>query len=74
MAKLFHLTAHEQVKKDYRSYLQYIYDSKNVVEPFVSVFYDNYLKMNNQPKGARTYNEVTAWLIAYLKKYGPEAI
>jgi hypothetical protein len=62
------------VKKDYRSYLQYIYDSKNVVEPFVSVFYDNYLKMNNQPKGARTYNEVTAWLIAYLKKYGPEAI
>ncbi|MDQ3683632.1 MAG: DUF3810 domain-containing protein [Bacteroidota bacterium] len=73
-AKLFHLTAHEQVKKDYHSYQRYIYDNKNVVEPFVSLFYDNYLKMNNQPKGARTYNEVTAWLIAYLKKYGPEAI
>lgn len=73
-AKLFQLTAHEQVKKDYRSYLQYIYNSKNVIEPFVSVFYDNYLKMNNQPKGARTYNEVTTWLIAYLKKYGEEAI
>lgn len=73
-AKLFQLAAHEQVKKDYYSYLQYIYDSKNVVEPFVSVFYDNYLKMNNQPRGAHTYNEVTAWLIAYLKKYGAEAI
>jgi hypothetical protein len=45
-----------------------------VVEPFVSVFYDNYLKMNNQPKGNRTYNEVTSWLISYLKKYGAEAI
>ena len=73
-AKLFQLTAHDQVKKDYRSYLQYIYDTKNVVEPFVSIFYDNYLKANNQPKGARTYNEVTAWLIAYLKKYGEDAI
>jgi len=73
-AKLFQLTAHEQVKKDYRSYLQYLFDNKNVVEPFVSVFYDNYLKMNNQPKGNRTYNEVTSWLIAYLKKNGPEAI
>ncbi|MFN2438510.1 MAG: DUF3810 domain-containing protein [Chitinophagaceae bacterium] len=73
-ARLFQLTAHQQVKKDYRNYMQYIYDTRNVVEPFVSVFYDNYLKANNQPKGNRTYSEVIAWLIAYLKKYGADAI
>jgi hypothetical protein len=37
-------------------------------------FYDGFLKMNNQPKGKETYNEVVAWLIAYMKRYGEEAI
>ena len=47
---------------------------KNVVQPYVTDFYSGYLKMNNQPKGMATYNEVIAWLIAYLKKYGKTAI
>ena len=33
-----------------------------------------YLKLNNQPKGKMTYNAVVAWLIAYQKKYGDDAI
>jgi hypothetical protein len=40
----------------------------------MSDFYDSYLKMNNQPKGKATYNEVVAWLIAYMKKYGAQAL
>jgi hypothetical protein len=36
--------------------------------------YDSYLKMNNQPKGQRTYNEVITWLVAYYKKYGVGAL
>lgn len=67
-------TVHPQFKKDYQTYLQYIYKSRNVVEPLMSDFYDNYLKLNNQPKGKATYNEVVAWFIAYMKKYGAEAI
>ena len=67
-------TVHPQFKKDYRAYLQYIYKSRNIVEPLMSQFYDSYLKMNNQPKGRATYNEVVAWLVAYMKKYGKEAI
>lgn len=67
-------TMHERFKIDYRAYLQYLYNNRNMVEPFVSDFYDGYLRLNNQPKGVATYNEVVGWLIAYMKKYGSEKI
>jgi hypothetical protein len=67
-------TVHPQFRKDYRAYLQYLYQNQNIVEPLMSNFYDSYLKMNNQPKGRATYNEVVAWLIAYMKRYGKEAL
>jgi hypothetical protein len=72
--KELRMSVHPQFKKDYKTYLEYIYNSRNVVEPFMSDFYDSYLKMNNQPKGKATYNEVVAWLIAYMKKYGAQAL
>ncbi|HEU4634032.1 MAG TPA: DUF3810 family protein, partial [Flavisolibacter sp.] len=67
-------TVHPQFRKDYQAYLEYLYKSRNVVEPLMSEFYDSYLKLNNQPKGRATYNEVVAWLVAYMKKYGRGAI
>jgi hypothetical protein len=67
-------TVHPQVKKDRITYLQYLNRSRNNIEPVMSDFYDRYLKLNNQPKGKATYNEVVTWLIAYLKKYGAAAI
>ena len=63
-----------RVRNDYREYLNYLFRTRNRVEPVVMRFYDQYLKMNNQPKGQATYNEVIAWLIAYMKKYGKEAV
>jgi hypothetical protein len=63
-----------RVKNDYLEYLRYLKKSENPVEPFIMKFYNQFLKINNQPHGNRTYNEVIAWLIAYMKKYGPEAI
>jgi hypothetical protein len=63
-------SVHPQFKKDYEAYLMYLYENENVVEPLMSDFYDRYLKLNNQPKGKATYNEVVAWLIAYMKRYG----
>lgn len=65
---------HPQVKKDNKTYRQYLLRSKNAVEPVMSLAYDRYLKMNNQPHGKETYNEVVAWLIAYMKKYGKDAL
>jgi len=63
-----------QVKKDNKAYREYLLRSKNAVEPVMSLAYDRYLKMNKQPHGKETYNEVVAWLIAYMKKYGKEAL
>jgi hypothetical protein len=40
------------------------------VEPIVKLFYDQYLRANQQDKGIGSYNEVIGWLIAYYKKYG----
>ncbi len=73
-AALFLKTAHPQVLRDRQAYLDYLSSQENIVEPFVSRFYDRYLKMNNQPKGRGSYNAVVAWLIAYAKKYGTSAI
>lgn len=63
-----------QVKKDIRTYREYILRSRNAVEPVISLAYDRYLRMNNQPHGKETYDEVVDWLIAYMKKYGKEAL
>jgi len=66
----FKKTVHPLVRRDARELRNYLTKTDNKVEPFVSSFYDQYLKMNSQPKGMATYNEVIAWLIAYQKKYG----
>ncbi|HVG14582.1 MAG TPA: DUF3810 domain-containing protein [Chitinophagaceae bacterium] len=63
-----------QVKRDNEEFRRYLERSANPIEPFVSAFYGGYLRMNNQPKGKDTYDEVVAWLIAYQKKYGPGSI
>lgn len=73
-ALMMRMVVHESYKQDYREYYNYLVGNSNMVEPYISKFYDNYLRVNNQPKGKMTYNEVTAWLIAYMKKYGKEKI
>ena len=65
---------HPLVKRDRLEYAKYLYKMKNPVAPFMLKMYDGYLRMNNQPKGYRTYNEVVTWLVAYYKKYGIEAL
>lgn len=65
---------HEQVKKDIRAYREYLFKNRNLVEPVMTNVYDRYLRMNNQPLGKESYNEVVAWLMAYMKKNGKEAL
>lgn len=63
-----------RVKWDVRDLRLYLLQTQNFVEPLMSSAYDKYLKLNNQPKGHATYNEVVAYLIAYMKKFGAAAI
>jgi hypothetical protein len=67
-------TENMQVKKDNRAYRRYLTRNKNMVEPVMSNVYDHYLRFNNQPHGKETYNEVVGWLMAYMKKYGKDAL
>jgi hypothetical protein len=50
-------------RKFYRKY-------DTVFGDVVTQLYSRYLKANSQPQGINTYTFVTAWLIAYYKKYG----
>lgn len=63
-----------QIKKDNFSYKAYLLQTKNLIEPVMSNVYDRYLKLNNQPHGKKSYNEVVNWLLAYMKKYGKDAL
>jgi hypothetical protein len=62
------------IRRDYREVQEFNRKFENPFEPIVRRLYGNYLKANHQPQGIRTYNEVIAWLIAYAKKNGWDAI
>jgi hypothetical protein len=63
-----------RVRRDKLEEIRFRLRKKNGMQPYVSEFYNNYLKLNNQPRGLATYDEVTAWLIGYMKRYGEEAL
>lgn len=63
-----------QVKKDYEELRRFFKKYKNPIEPVITWVYGKYLQANNQPAGKRTYSEVIAFLIAYQRKFGKEAI
>jgi hypothetical protein len=65
---------HPRAKEDYRALRRYLSRKKNIIEPFATRFYSEYLRANNQPLGKRTYDMVSYWLIAYYKKYGIDAL
>ena len=59
-----------QVKNDLEEWRQFNLAHKSFIEPAISWMYGNFLKLNEQPKGIRSYNEVISMLIVYYKKYG----
>ena len=58
------------VKKDLAEYRQFLIIYEGPVEKFVDVFYHQFLKLNEQPAGRRTYNKVVLWLLAYYQQRG----
>jgi hypothetical protein len=61
-----------KIKRDRVAVRQFFRQYKNPVSPFIDWFYDKYLKLNSQPKGRESYNEVVGWMIAYANRYGWE--
>lgn len=74
MARSYQRKAHPQLLKDQQEFRDFYRKYRNPIEPVIMWGYGHFLKANNQPAGKRTYNEVVAWLIAFYKKYGVEAL
>lgn len=74
LARSFQDRAAPQVKKDQREFRDFYRRYRNPLEPLIMWGYGQFLKANNQPAGKRSYNEVVAWLIAYYKKFGADAL
>ncbi|WP_207510321.1 DUF3810 domain-containing protein [Longitalea luteola] len=62
------------IKADYKELREFVKKHRNPVELIIDHLYGQYLKANEQPGGKLSYNEVVAWLVAYYKKFGAEAI
>jgi hypothetical protein len=74
LLKQYDLRIAAGVKQDYKELRRFWKKHENPVEVFVDILYGQYLKANQQPSGKLTYSEVIAWLIAYYKKYGKDAV
>jgi len=73
-AKSFQEKRHPQLVKDMQEYRDFFRRYANGLQDLIMKGYGEFLKANNQPGGKRSYNEVVAWLIAYYKKFGVEAL
>jgi hypothetical protein len=59
-----------EVQRDLAELHAYRIRYENPLDKLISIFYDRYLKMNQQPDGDRTYSKVVLWLLAYYEKLG----
>lgn len=58
-----------QVLADFKEEREYWLAYEGKVEKLSSIFYDNFLKVNNQPYGLRTYNRMVLLILAYRKNH-----
>jgi Protein of unknown function (DUF3810) len=59
-----------EVKADFKEMAAFYRRHRNPIEPVIRSGYGFYLKNNNQPQGIKTYDAVTAFVIAYYRKFG----
>lgn len=69
ISKSFYDSLSPAVKGDIEMWRRFNSAHQSFIEPGITWLYSKYLKLNQQPRGMRSYNQVTAMLIAYYKKY-----
>ena len=55
---------------DFRERKKFNQAHRSFIEPLISTIYGKFLEANKQPMGILSYDEVTAFIIAYYKKFG----
>ena len=69
-AKLSRQELSPSVKTDLQEWIRFNRSHQSFAEPVIRWMYGKYLQGNKQPQGVMSYDEVTAFLIAYYKKFG----
>ena len=69
-AELVRRDMSRDVKDDIAEWVRFSRKHRNPIEPLIRWAYGKYLEGNQQPKGIFSYDEVTAYLVAYRKKFG----
>lgn len=59
-----------EVIADFKERKQFYLAHTGFIEPVVRALYGKFLESNQQPMGMLSYDEVTAFIIAYYKKFG----
>ena len=60
------------IVKTFKESQEFWQSYQNRAEPFFKLFYDNYLKANQQKDGIKGYSKMVGLLVAYREKYGIE--
>ena len=58
-----------EVIQDFKARRKFNLEHAGALEPFFRILYGKFLEHNQQPLGILSYDEVTAFIIAYHKKY-----
>lgn len=61
-------TLHPLVTGDFRRLREFYQSHRNPVERMIDILYGQYLRMNEQPSGKLSYNEVVVLLTKYFKR------
>ena len=69
-AKEFRKQLNPYVQNDLKEWKAFNKKYRNPIEPVFRWIYGKYLERNQQPQGVLSYDEVTAFIIAWYKKYG----
>lgn len=59
-----------EVQKDIRGYKAYLDKYDSTIGTWVNEFYAQYLRLNEQPEGMRSYSLVVVWLLAWYQTFG----
>ncbi|HLO82268.1 MAG TPA: DUF3810 family protein, partial [Chitinophagaceae bacterium] len=58
------------VKNDIDQYRKWLRAYDTALGDLIDIAYNQYLKLNEQPAGRRSYNQVVIWLLAYYRQHG----
>lgn len=69
-ARQYRNELNEEVQQDLKEWITFNRKHRNFFAPVINWAYDKYLRGNRQPQGVLSYDEVTAFVIAYHRKFG----